>query len=66
MIERGAQVRAIDLDDRASVTNARRDLAVAGFDFFAQDMPFVVGAPKRAGFEVWHVHTGAARPRRRK
>jgi len=52
MVERRAQVRAVDVRDGAGAADIGRDLAVARFDFIAQDMPLVVGVTIRAGFQI--------------
>lgn len=52
MVERGAQVRAVDRADGARATNVGRHFAFARFDFVAQDPPVIVHLAERAGLEV--------------
>jgi hypothetical protein len=55
MIERRAQVRAINRGDRTRVANLRRYFTVAGFDLVAENLPRAIYQPKRTRFEI-HTH----------
>ena len=55
MIERGAQVSAIDLRDGARAANIGRDLAITCFDFIANDMTFVADVTIGARIEI-HIY----------
>jgi hypothetical protein len=52
VVESGAEVGAVDGGDRAGAADVGRDLAVAGFDLIAKDMPLVVDLAIGTGFEV--------------
>jgi len=56
IIERGAQVRAIDLRNRTRAANIGRDFAVAGFDLVAKNVPLLSYMTIGARFET-HVHS---------
>lgn len=54
LIERSAQVQAVDLSDGAGAAEGRRNLAVTGLDLMAEDVSIAINQAIGTGFEIEH------------